>query len=63
MEKERKDLITMVDHDSEDRQADGRWKGTIVQMKAPVSKIRWVGLYDKNSGKMYAPKQLRVAMI
>ena len=37
----RKDLITMVDHDLDDRQADGIWEGTIVQKKAPVREIRW----------------------
>ena len=43
----------------DDRQADGRWEGTIiVQEKAPVREIRWAGLYDKNSDKLYAPKQL-----
>ena len=55
---ETKDLITTVVHDDEDRQADGRWEGTIVQMKAPVREIKWKGLYDKNSDKLYAPKQL-----
>ena len=51
---ERKDLIT-VRHDPVDRQADGRWKGTIIQKKAPVREIRWAGLYDKNSDKLFAP--------
>ena len=55
---ETKDWITTVTHDPADRQADGRWKGTIVQKKAPVREIRWAGLYDKNSDKLYAPKQL-----
>ena len=32
--------------------------GNIVQKKTPVSEIRWAGLYDKNSDKLYAPKQL-----
>ena len=32
--------------------------GNIVQKKAPVTEIRWAGLYDKNSDKLYAPKQL-----
>ena len=45
-------------HDPADRQVDGRWEGTIVQMKVPVSEIRWAGLTDKNSDKLYAPKQL-----
>ena len=27
-------------------------------MKVPVSKIRWAGLYDKNSDKLYAQGQL-----
>ena len=26
--------------------------------EAPVREIRWKGLYDKNSDKLYAPKQL-----
>ena len=34
----------MVDHDPEDRQADGRWEGTVIQKKAPVREIRWKGL-------------------
>ena len=55
---ETKDWITMVDHDPEDRQADGRWEGAIVQEKRPVREIRWAGLYDKNSDKLYAHKQL-----
>ena len=29
-----KDLYTMVTHDPADRQADGRWEGTITQKKA-----------------------------
>ena len=41
-----------------DRQADGRWEGTIIQMKALVREMRWKGLTDKNSDKLYAPKQL-----
>ena len=52
-----KDWITTVTHDPEDRQADGRWKGTIIQKKVPVREIKWEGLYDKNSDKLYAPKQ------
>ena len=55
---ERKEWITTVTHDPADRQADGRWKGTIVQKKAPVREIKWTGLYDKNSDMQYAPKQL-----
>ena len=51
-------MITTVTHDPADRQADGRWEGTIIQKKAPVREIRWVGLYDKNSDKLYAHKQL-----
>ena len=47
-----------MDHDDDDRQLDGRWEGTITQKKAPVREIRWIGLYDKNSYKLYAPKQL-----
>ena len=53
---ERKDWITTVEHDPADRQPDGRWEGTIIQKKAPVSKIRWAGLYDKNSDKLYDPR-------
>ena len=33
-------------------------EGTVTQMKAPVREIRWKGLYDKNSDKLYALKQL-----
>ena len=57
--------ITTVTHAPADRQADGRWKGTIVQEKRPVREIRWKGLTDKNSDKLYALKQLylRVIMI
>ena len=55
---ETKEWVTTVTHDSIDRQADGRWEGTIIQKKAPVREIRWTGLYDKNSDKLYAPKQL-----
>ena len=47
----------MVDHDPADRQPDGRWKGTIIQEKT-VREIKWVGLYNKNSDKLYALKQL-----
>ena len=36
----------------------GRWKGTFVYVKKPVSDIRWKGLYDKNSDMQYAPRQL-----
>ena len=32
--------------------------GNISQEKRPVREIRWAGLYDKNSDKLYAPKQL-----
>ena len=42
----------------ENRQLDGRWKGTIVFAKKPMKDIRWKGLYDKNSDIQYAPKQL-----
>ena len=35
-----KDWITTVTYDPENRQADGRWKGTIIQEKAPVREIR-----------------------
>ena len=27
-------------------------------MRMPVREIKWKGLYDKNSDKLYAPKQL-----
>ena len=59
-----REWITRIEHNPADGQADGRWKGTITQMKAPVREVRWVGVYDKNSGKLYAPKQLylRVTM-
>ena len=30
---ETKDLVTMVDHDPDDRQAEGRWEGTIIFVK------------------------------
>ena len=55
---ETKDLITRIEHDPADRQADGRWKGTIVQMKVPVKEIKWEGLTDKNSDMQYAQRQL-----
>ena len=42
----KKRMITMVVHDPDDRQADGRWEGTIVQKKVPVREIRWKGLND-----------------
>ena len=32
-------------------------EGTITQKKVPVREIKWEGLYDKNSDKLYAPKQ------
>ena len=48
----------MVDHYDDDRQADGRWEGTIIQMRVPVREIKWKGLTDKNSDKLYAPRQL-----
>ena len=51
-----KEWKTTVVHDPADRQAAGRWEGTIIQKKAPVREIRWAGLYDKNSDKLYAPK-------
>ena len=65
IEQERKEWITAVVHVPENRQPDGRWEGTILQKKAPVREIRWAGLYDKNSDKMYASKQLylRVTMM
>ena len=61
----KKDLIATVTHDLADREADGDWWGTIVQKKAPVSEIRWKGLYERNSDKLYAPKHsyLRVTMM
>ena len=51
---ERKDWITTVEHDPADRQPDGRWEGTIVQMRVPVRLIRWEGFTDRNNGKLYA---------
>ena len=45
-------------HDPADRQADGRWEGTIAHARKPMREIRWKGLTDKNSDKLYAPKQL-----
>ena len=51
-------MVTTVERDPDDRQADGRWEGTIVQMRVPVREIKWKGLCDKNSDKLYAPKQL-----
>ena len=30
----------------------------IVQMRMPMHIIKWCGLYDKNSDKMYVPTQL-----
>ena len=47
-----------MDHDPDDRQADGRWEGTVIQMRMPVREIRWKGLTDRNSDKLYALKQL-----
>ena len=55
---ETRELITTVIHDPADRLPDGRWEGTIVQMRVPVREIRWAGLYDKNSDKLYAQGQL-----
>ena len=55
---ETREWITAVVHDPVDRQTDGRWDETITQEKVPVREIRWAGLYDKNSNKLYAPKQL-----
>ena len=52
-EKGDENWITTVIHDPADRQADGRWEGTIVQMKVPAREIRWPGLYDMNSDKLY----------
>ena len=43
MKREEKQKIwhtAVVDHDPEDRQADGRWEGTITQKKALVKDIR-----------------------
>ena len=55
---ERKVWNTAVVHVPENRQTDGRWKGTIVQEKGLVKEIKWAGLYDKNSDIQYAPRQL-----
>ena len=30
----------------------------VVQMNVPMHEIRWKGLWDKNSDKLYAPDQL-----
>ena len=57
-EKKQKDWITIMRHNPVDRQADGRLEGTVIQMKVPVREIRWAGLYNKNSDRLYAPKQL-----
>ena len=54
---ERKYWIKTGIHDPADRQEMGDG-GNIIQKKAPVREIRWSGLYDKNSDKLYAPKQL-----
>ena len=51
MGEERNDLITMVDHDDDD-------SGAIIIWKEKGHDIKWKGLYDKNSDKLYAPKQL-----
>ena len=51
-------MITMVVHDPDDRQADGRWEGTIVQKKVPVREIKWAELYDRNSDVQYSSRQL-----
>ena len=57
--KETREWITTVEHDPADRQADGRWEGTVIQMRDTRQReIRWAGLTDKNSDKLYAPKQL-----
>ena len=37
---------------------DGDEEPTIVQMKVPMHEIRWKGLWDKNSDKLYALDQL-----
>ena len=47
-----------VVHVPENRQADGRWEESIIQKRVPVREIKWKGLTDKNSDKLYAPKQL-----
>ena len=55
---ERKVWNAGIAHPPENRQPDGRWKGSIVFVKKPVRDIRWKGLYDKNSDIQYAPRQL-----
>ena len=30
----------------------------VMQMKRPIHEIKWKGLWDKNSDKLYAPAQL-----
>ena len=56
--KRKKGLNAAVVHVPENKRAEGRWRGTIIQMNLPVREIRWKGLTDKNSGNLYAPKQL-----
>ena len=55
---ERKVQNAAVVHVPENRQPDGRWKGTLVYVRKPMREIIWKGLTDKNSDKLYAPKQL-----
>ena len=39
---ETKDWITTVEHGPADRQADGRWEGTIIQKKAQWERDKMV---------------------
>ena len=55
---EREGWVTAVVHVPENRQLDRRWKGTFVYARKPMREIKWKGLTDKNSDKLYAPKQL-----
>ena len=50
--------ITAVVHVPGNRRVDGRWKGIFVYARKPMREIKWKGLYDKNSDKLYASKQL-----
>ena len=45
-------MCTKVERQDDDREADGRWVGSLIQ------ETRWGGLCDKNSDKLFAPRQL-----
>ena len=55
--KETKGWITTVVHDPKIDKLMEDGKETITQIKVPVREIKWAGLYDKDSDKLYAPKQ------